>query len=61
MLNRPGVKTSEFWVTIIAMVLGAIMEITGIDIDPEMIAMTFGPAAAYVVSRGISKVGKTGT
>ena len=56
-MKRPGVRTSEFWVTIIAMAIGAIMEITGIDIDPEMVATTFGPAAAYVVSRGISKVG----
>lgn len=57
-MKRPGVKTSEFWVTMIAMGLGAIMEIFGIDVDPELAAMTFGPAAAYVVSRGISKVGK---
>ena len=56
-MKRPGVRTSEFWVTIIAMGLGAIMEIFGIDMDPEMVASTFGPAAAYVVSRGISKVG----
>jgi len=57
-MKRPGVRTSEFWVTMIAMSLGAIMEIFGIDIDPELAATTFGPAAAYVVSRGISKVGK---
>ena len=57
MSNRPGVTTSEFWVTIIAMALGALMEVSGIDLDPELIATTFGPAAAYVVSRGISKVG----
>ena len=44
--------------TIIAMALGAIMEVTGIDIDPETVAATFGPAAAYVVSRGISKVNR---
>lgn len=57
-MKRPGVKTSEFWVTMIAMGLGAIMEIFDVKIDAELAATTFGPAAAYVVSRGISKAGK---
>lgn len=56
MQNRPGVKTSEFWVTVIAMASGALMEVFDIKVDPEVLAATFGPAAAFVVSRGISKI-----
>ncbi len=57
-MKRPGVKTSEFWVAVIAMGLGAVMEITGIDIDPSMIAGIFGPPAAYIVARGLAKMGR---
>ncbi|KKL48877.1 hypothetical protein LCGC14_2321110 [marine sediment metagenome] len=58
MNNRPGVRTSEFWVMAIAMVLGGIVELTGMKMNVTEAAMTFGPAMAYVVSRGIAKMGK---
>ena len=59
MENRPGIKTSEFWVTAIAMVLGALAELTDMKIDATTASMTFGPAAAYIVSRGMAKRNKT--
>jgi len=59
-MKRPGVRTSEFWVAAIAMGLGGLMEITGIDIDPNMIAGIFGPPVAYIIARGLAKMGKDG-
>ena len=56
-MNRPGIRTSEFWVMAITMVLGAIVEITGMKLNVTEAAMTFGPPMAYVVSRGIAKIG----
>ena len=57
-MKRPGVKTSEFWVAAIAMGLGAIMEIFDVKIDANLAATTFGPPVAYVISRGLAKMGK---
>ena len=58
MENRPGIKTSEFWVMAITMILGALVEITGMKMNVTEAAMTFGPPMAYVVSRGLAKMGK---
>jgi len=55
-MNRPGIRTSEFWVTVITMVLGGIVEVTGMDLNVTAAAMTFGPPIAYVVSRGLAKI-----
>ena len=55
-MNRPGIRTSEFWITIIGMAFAAILEVSGVDLDGETIAAVFGPAMAYVVSRGLSKI-----
>ena len=38
------------------MLLAALNEMFGLGIDGEQFAITFGPVAAYVVSRGIAKV-----
>ena len=55
-MNRPGVRTSEFWVTMLAMLVGAVNEIFGVGLDAEQLAMVWGPAAAYVASRGLAKM-----
>lgn len=54
--NRPGVRTSEFWVLIITMVLGAVVEVSGFKLDVAAAAVTFGPPMAYIVSRGLAKI-----
>ena len=56
MENRPGIKTSEFWVMAITMMLGAVVELTGMKINVMEAAMTLGPPMAYIVSRGIAKM-----
>lgn len=55
-MNRPGIRTSEFWITLVAMIFAAVNELFGTGIDGEEFAMIFGPAAAYVVSRGLAKI-----
>lgn len=55
-MNRKGVKTSEFWITMIAMMVGALNEILGTGLNAEQLAMVWGPAAAYVASRGLAKM-----
>lgn len=56
---KTGVTTSEFWATIAAMavlaVLGAIDKLT-----PELIAAIAGPAGLYAISRGVAKHGNGG-
>ncbi len=56
MNNRPGVRTSEFWVMAITMVLGALVEVFGLKLNVTETAMTFGPPMAYVISRGLAKM-----
>ena len=55
-MNGPGVRTSEFWVMAITMVLGALVEMTGMKLNVTEAAMTFGPPMAYIISRGIAKM-----
>ncbi len=57
-MNKPGIKTSEFWVIVVSAVSTMLMNVFGLDLDPEALAMVWGPAAAYVVSRGLAKVNK---
>jgi len=56
MNNRPGIRTSEFWVMAITLVLGGIVEVSGINLNVTEAAMTFGTPIAYIVSRGLSKI-----
>ncbi len=48
--------TSEFWVTLIAMLAGLVAAVTGIDIDAETLASVWGLPASYVFSRGMAKI-----
>lgn len=56
MNNRPGIKTSEFWVMAITMLLVLATEVFGIKLNITEAAMTFGPPVAYIVSRGMAKI-----
>jgi len=56
MNNRPGVRTSEFWVMVVSAVAGVIIELTDIKLDVAELSMIFGPAMAYTVSRGMAKI-----
>lgn len=53
-----GIRTSEFWVAIIAGVLMEINALTNGSMDVVATAAIWGPAAAYIVSRGLAKLGK---
>lgn len=55
-MNKPGIRTSEFWVMVISAVIGVVVELTDVKLDVTEVAMTFGPAMAYVVSRGLAKI-----
>ena len=62
---KAGVKTTEFWMTIGAAVLGLLvsLEVIGTeDMDAilKVIALILGllPAAAYNLSRGLAKMGR---
>ena len=56
---KPGTMTSEFWVTLVSIVVLAILG--GLDkLSPELIAAVAGPAGIYALSRGIAKNGNGG-
>jgi hypothetical protein len=62
---KPGIKTTEFWMTIAAAMLGTLVSlgvIGGDDMDAilRVIALILGllPAAAYNLSRGLAKMGR---
>ena len=52
---KSGVKTSEFWVAMIAMVVALVNETVGLGIEGEELAAVFGPPVAYIFSRGMAK------
>ncbi len=56
MNNKPGIRTSEFWVMVIAAVLGVVVEMTGVELNVTEAAITFGTPIAYIVSRGLAKI-----
>ena len=54
---KNGIRTSEFWVMLVAsIVTEANLQMNG-DLDVTQIAMVWGPAAAYIVARGLAKLG----
>lgn len=61
MTPRPGIKTTEFWLTAIGLV-GAVSAAAAGVLPPKYAAalMTIS-AAAYKLSRGLSKIGPTVT
>lgn len=52
-----GVKTSEFWVMVIAAVLTEVNALTNGGISVQEAAAVWGPAVAYIASRGLAKLG----
>ncbi len=46
-----GLKTSEFWVTVIMAFIPVLNKLLGLDIDPEVIVGTILPAIAYIWGR----------
>ena len=67
---KPGVKTTEFYIVLAAMLYPVIeaIKLTGdtmsgvsvwsFEIDPELMKWSIGAAIAYAGSRGISKINK---
>lgn len=53
---KSGVYTSEFWVTVVALVCATVVLATGdIDADKWIIVFT-GATGAYSLSRGVAKI-----
>lgn len=55
---KTGIRTSEFWVAVITAILMEINVQTGSELDAATAATVWGPAAAYVISRGLAKLGQ---
>lgn len=53
---KSGIKTSEFWVSIVCAALGALAVSTNFVTDMDQFTAVFGAPIAYIVSRGIAKV-----
>ena len=56
---RAGVKTSEFWVTVVSAFLMIFNKGLGFDLPEEIILPLAGTVAAYVLGRSIAKRGQT--
>ena len=50
-----GMKSSEFWVTVITTGVNLANQIFSWGIDAGDLALAFAPAMAYVASRGLAK------
>ena len=55
MENKPGVKTSEFWVAAILSGGTLLSEMFGMDLNTADFAIVFAPAIAYIMARGMAK------
>ncbi len=53
---KAGVTTSEFWMAIGLMVIGAVNEIAGRPLLDVEAWVSFVPGITYVVSRGLAKM-----
>ncbi len=58
MENKPGVKTSEFWVAVILSGGTFMSQVMGMDLDTTAFAAVFAPAIAYIAARGMAKWNK---
>lgn len=63
MSEKPGFKTSEFWVTVVVGVLGAIVTAVGIQRGDDGLTAIGGVMATlasggYATSRGVAKAKK---
>ena len=55
-MDRPGIYTSEFWVSILTP-LGTLLVAWGLDLNVEEMVAVTAPFVAYIVSRGWAKSG----
>ncbi len=57
---KPGLKTSEFWLGLVAAILVYVNQsgIVGHPLPIEAIMGILTPIAGYIVSRGLAKIGK---
>lgn len=56
-MRTSGLKTSEFWLSIVTIIAATVVLVTGdIDADKWILVVT-GAAGAYNLSRGLAKVG----
>ena len=51
--KKPGFKTSEFWIAVLVIVVGAVM--LWRDKDEIGLTLIFGAAAPYSIARGLAK------
>jgi hypothetical protein len=58
--SKPGVRTTEFWVSLFSNVAGLIQLTTGtVDVSNKYVAIALGIInGAYAVSRGLAKQGQ---
>lgn len=57
--TRPGIKTTEFWILVLGLVVTTIQEAVGIfkiD-DPTVLKVQGLIVAAYAIARGLAKAG----
>ncbi len=55
---KAGIRTSEFWVAIVAAILMEVnQQVSEFSLEPTETAVVWGPAIAYVISRGLAKMG----
>lgn len=57
MEDRKGIQTSEFWVTAVTSIVTLLNSGLGWSLPTEAIATMAGVAAAYILSRGLKKLG----
>ncbi len=58
MNDKPGIKTSEFWVAAILSGGTLLTQVFGMDLDVTAFAVVFAPAITYIVARGMAKWNK---
>lgn len=51
--NRPGIKTTEFWLALVYLALASFLPALGLDFDALLAAL---PVVGYQVSRGAAKL-----
>lgn len=61
--TKPGVYTTEFWVSVALIVLGALQQAVGLFniSDARVATLQTIIAAAYAIARGLSKAGVPNT
>jgi hypothetical protein len=53
---KPGWKTTEFWIALLAEIVPVVLIAFGVTIPPELLAAILSvPPTGYAVSRGIAK------